>query len=122
MQYSRNIIKKEIHNTIRMAAIIAFGACQNKIKMPKFIENCAGSSRYERLTHMIDAGKINEAENELMDVIDYDDKSDLEMALAVYDYMNDKEDEFLEDNHFTREEIEEGVKNVLVGYGYQGIF
>ena len=71
---------------------------------------------------MIDAGEINEAENELMDVIDYDDKSDLEMALAVYDYMNDKEDEFLEDNQFTREEIEEGVKNVLVGYGYQGIF
>lgn len=122
MENSGNYMKRSIRNTIRMAAIIAFGACQDQIKMPKFIENCAGSSLYERLTHMIDVGEINEAENELMDAIDYDDKSYLEMALAVYDYMNDKEDEFLEDNHFTREEIEEGVKNVLMGYGYQGIF
>lgn len=122
MENRGNYLTRNIKNTIRMAAIIAFGGLQDKYKMPKFMENCAGSSLYERLTHMIDDGKINEAENELMDELDFYDKADLAMALAVYDYMNDKEDRFLEENHYTREEIEDGVKNVLVGYGYQGIF
>lgn len=122
METSGNYLTRNIKNTIRMAAIIAFGGLQDKVKMPKFMENCAGSSFYERLTHMIDEGKINEAENELIDEIDFHVKADLAMALAVYDYINDKEDGFLEEHHYTREEIEDGVKNVLVGFGYEGIF
>lgn len=122
MENRGNYLTRNIKNTIRMAAIIAFGGLQDKVKMPKFMENCAGASFYEHLTQMIDDGMINEAENELMDNIDFHDKIDLAMALAVYDYMNDKDDEFLEENYYTREEIEDGVKNVLVGYGYQGIF
>lgn len=122
MEYSGNSLRRSIKNTVRMAAIIAFGGLQDKVKMPKFIENCAGSSLYEQLTHMIDAGEINEAENELLDVIDANEKSDLEMALAIYDYMNDKEDRFLEQNDYTREEIEDGIKSVMVMFGYQGIF
>ncbi len=122
MEYSGNSLRCSIKNTVRMAAIIAFGGLQDKVQMPKFTENCAGSSLYERLTHMIDAGELNEAENDLLDVIDVNKKTDLEMALAIYDYMNDKEDSFLEQNDYTREEIEDGIKMVMVLYGYQGIF
>lgn len=122
MEYNGNSLQRSINDTVRMAAVIAFGGLQNKVKMPKFLENCAGSFLYEQLTCMIDAGKINEAENQLLNMIDVNEKSDLEIALEVYDYMNDKEDCFLEQNDYTREEIEEGVKTVMVLFGYQGIF
>ena len=119
MEYNGNSLRRSIKDTVRMAAVIAFGGLQNKVKMTKFLENCAGSFLYEQLTCMIDAGKINEAENELLNMIDVNEKLDLEIALAVYDYMNDKEDCFLEQNDYTREEIEEGVKSVMVLFGYQ---
>ncbi len=67
-----------------------------RCKCPNSPRIVRGSSLYERLTHMIDAGELNEAENDLLDVIDVNKKTDLEMALAIYDYMNDKEDSFLE--------------------------
>lgn len=122
MEYSGNSLRRSIKNTVRIAAIIAFGGLQDKVKMPKFLENCTGSFLYEQLIHMIDSGKINEAENELLNMIDVYEKSNLEIALAVYDYINDKEDCFLEQNGYSREEIEDGVKSVMAMYGYRGIF
>ena len=118
MKYSGNSFRCSINNTVRMAAIISFGELQDKMKIPKFIENCTRSSLYEQLTHMIDVGEINEAENELLDAIDANEKSDLEMELGIYDYMNDKEDSFLEQYDYTREEIEDGIKSVMVLFGY----
>ena len=83
MKYSGNSFRCSINNTVRMAAIISFGELQDKMKIPKFIENCTRSSLYEQLTHMIDVGEINEAENELLDAIDANEKSDLEMELEI---------------------------------------
>ena len=72
---------------------------------------------------MIDAGKINEAENELIAELEHALEGDvdcrgqkmelLEVALQVYQYINDKEDEFLEMHCYSREEVEEGIRNAL---------
>ena len=44
----------------------------------------------------------NEAENRLYDLISDMDMGSLEIALLFYSYLNDKADEFLEENNFCR--------------------
>lgn len=121
MEFSNDIVSRGIKDMVRMAAIIAFGACQDKFKKPKFVENCVGTSLYEQLLHLIDDGKINEAENQMLESINIEEKLDLEMALSVYSYINEKEDSFLEDSGFMREEIVYGIKSVMAMYGYEGL-
>ena len=69
---------------------------------------------------MIDAGEICEAENQLLQKLQVSNTADLKVAIDVYAYMNEKEDEFLEENNFSRQEIEWGIKQVIrdSGYGY----
>ncbi len=120
MEYRKNTLKSGIRNTVRMIAVIAFGAGQDKKKLPKFVENSAEDSFYLKLIDMIDAGEICEAENQLLQKLQVSNTADLKVAIDVYAYMNEKEDEFLEENNFSRQEIEWGIKQVIrdSGYGY----
>lgn len=118
MEHQRRSMKKDINDLIRMTAIIAFGAFQDKYKQPKFLENSAEDSLYLKLIRMIDEGKVNEAENILIERMESKNQEDLHLALDIYSYMNDKSDEFLSENNFERIEIEEGVKSAMSRFGY----
>ena len=75
------------------------------------------------LLDMIDNGQINEAENLMLDDIDYSDKKGLAAALLFYQYLSEKKKDFLQDHDYSDEEILEGAKQVLkkAGYGDIGI-
>ena len=73
------------------------------------------------LLELADEGEINEAENRLYDLISEGDMSALETALLFYSYLNDKTDEFLEENNFSRDEIISGLRNVVSRYGLNGM-
>ena len=60
------------------------------------LENEVEKKRLEKLIDMVNHGQINEAENELYDFLDGDDKKQLKLALLFYSHWNDKTDEFLE--------------------------
>ena len=65
------------------------------------------------LLDMIDNGQINEAENLMLDDIDYSDKKGLAAALLFYQYLSEKKKDFLQDHDYSDEEILEGAKQVL---------
>ncbi len=127
MKYENNGLTRTIRDVIRMAGILAFGAWKDRYKQPKFMENGAEESFYQRLLRRIDQGELNEAENELLEAFDgswdtavfQDDREALELALSVYGYMNEKEDDFLEEHQFSREEILLGIKNLLADHGIE---
>lgn len=73
----------------------------------------------ENLLDMVDAGKINEAENGLYDSVT--DINSLKVALLFYSYLNDKTDDFLEANNFSRDEIKLGLENVAESFGVDNI-
>lgn len=118
MEYQNNMLKRNISSLIRMTAIIAFGAFQEKYKQPKFVENTAEDSLYLRLVKLIDEGELNEAENILIEKVEDTNLADLQLALDVYAYMNEKSDEFLNSNDFERFEIEDGVRATISKFGY----
>ena len=69
------------------------------------------------LLDMIDNGQINEAENLMLDDIDYSDKKELAAALLF----SEKKKDFLQDHDYSDEEILDGAKQILQKAGYGNI-
>lgn len=83
----------------------------------ELLEDKEEKETLKNLVDMIDAGKINEAEDRLHDLINGRDMPNLKIALLFYSYLNNKTDEFLEENNFCREEIKLGMENVVDVFG-----
>ena len=73
------------------------------------------------LLDMIDNGQINEAENLMLDDIDYSDKKELAAELLFYQYLSEKKKDFLWDHDYSDEEILDGAKQILQKAGYGNI-
>ena len=67
---------------------------------------------------MIDLGKINEAENILLDSIDYTNNNEVIEVALFYQYLSEKDNKFLENNNYTKEEVLSGFKQLLMQSGY----
>lgn len=87
----------------------------------ELLEDKEEKETLKNLVDMIDAGKINEAEDRLHDLINDRDMPNLKIALLFYSYLNNKTDEFLEENNFCREEIKLGMENVVDVFGLNSI-
>lgn len=87
----------------------------------ELLENEEQKETLENLLDMVDDGRINEAENRLYDLTSNADMSSLEVALLFYSYLNDKTDDFLEVNNFSREEIKLGMENLADRFGLSSI-
>jgi len=87
----------------------------------ELLENEQKQRILNNLTNMIDEGNINKAENELYSIIENGEKDDLEMVILFYSYLNDKDDDFLSEHDFSREEVKDGLKAVLSKYGLESL-
>lgn len=85
------------------------------------LENKEEKETLESLLDLVDVGEINEAENLLYDLISNTNENSLEVALLFYSYLNDKTDDFLETNDFSRDEIKLGLENVTNRFGLSSI-
>lgn len=77
---------------------------------------------HNELLELIQLGKINEAENLLYEKLDTSNKRHLGLALDFYNRLNDLNDDFLEENNFSREEIADGLKDITKKFGLEGEF
>lgn len=71
----------------------------------------------KRLASMVREGKINEAENLLFETVDDGDQSCLDTAIDFYSGLNRLDRNTLEKNGFSREEIEDGLKEIASRFG-----
>ena len=86
----------------------------------ELLEDAEEQQTLDELIDMVDNGFINEAENKIYEITEEGKKTDLEIALLFYSYLNDKSDEFLETHNYRRDEIKAGLKDVTVRYGAEG--
>lgn len=75
----------------------------------------------EKFLDMIDLGKINEAENILLDSIDYTNNNEVIEVALFYQYLSEKDNKFLENNNYTKEEVLSGFKQLLMKSGYSDL-
>ena len=80
------------------------------------------STKYRKnFLDMIDLGQINEAENILLDSIDYTNKNEVMAVALFYQYLSEKDNKFLENNNYTKEEVLSGFKQLLMKSGYSDL-
>ncbi|MBD5522827.1 MAG: hypothetical protein HDR04_00095 [Lachnospiraceae bacterium] len=80
----------------------------------------SGKKLNELLT-MIDNGEINEAENLMLEDIDYSNRNELAAAALFYQYLSEKNDEFLQKNNYSKEEVLDGINQIMQKAGYKDL-
>lgn len=74
------------------------------------------------IKEMVDEGNVNEAENILLDGIDYSDRNSVRVAAVFYQYVSEKEEEFLQLHNYSREEALDGMKQLMENAGYGQLY
>lgn len=112
----RDYIMRLVHELIRTLIRLIFGMDIDQYReneVPAEIEE-----RYRKLRKMAEEGRINEAENLLSDWMDPRDRQQFLLALLFYEELNQKEDAFLAEHGYSRQEIRDGVVSAAGLYGY----
>ena len=92
---------------------------ENKDKEEEIISFDVNSDElYLYLKELVDNKKINDAENYLFDKLNENNKKDFVSGMAFYKYLNEKDDEFLENCDYSREEVLEGMADLSKKYGF----
>ena len=86
----------------------------------ELLEDAEEQAALQSLLDMVDAGEVNEAENRLYDMLNKGNSKDananknsLQLALLFYSYLNDKNDKFLEEHDYSRDEIKQGLEDIV---------
>lgn len=114
--YVMRLIKEMVRAILKLVFNIDTSSPTSEI-----LENKEEKQTLDDLLNLIDAGKINEAENHLCDIIEDGNIAGLEIALLFYYYLNDKTDEFLICNDFSRKEVIMGLEDVINQFGLSSV-
>ncbi len=114
--FEQDYIMRLIREIIRAVLKLLFNI-DTQLPTVELLENKEEKEALESLLDMVDNGNINEAENYLYDLVSDRDIDSLKIALLFYSYLNDKSDEFLQINGFSREEIKLGIQNSANKFG-----
>ncbi|WOO37818.1 DUF6483 family protein [Anaerocolumna sp. AGMB13020] len=118
--FEQDYIMRMIKEMVRLFLKLLFNINTDS-PSAELLENEQKQGILNNLTNMIDKGNINKAENELYSIIENGEKDDLEMVILFYSYLNDKDDDFLSEHDFSREEVKNGLKTVLSKYGFESL-
>lgn len=111
MVFEQDYIMRLIKEMVRAILKLLF-QIDTENPITELLESTEQKETLEELLRMIDKGKINEAENRLSDLVDETDKESLKTALLFYSALNEKTDDFLLENNFSRDEIRLGIESV----------
>ena len=118
--FEQDYIMRLIKEMVRVILKLLFGI-DTESPTVELLEDKEEKEALENLLDMVDDGRINEAENRLYDLVSSSDRDNLEIAILFYSYLNDKSDEFLEANDFSREEVKSGLETVADRFGLSNI-
>lgn len=111
-------IMRMIKEAARVLFSLIFGKKYTQIELPKENKFSVSGSSLDDLTELVDQGKINEAENILLENMDYENPEELAAAVLFYEYVSEKGQEFLQAHDYSLEEAAEGIKQIAEYAGY----
>ena len=111
-------IMRMIKEAARVLFSLIFGKKYTQVELPKENKFSVSGKGLEDFTGLADQGKINEAENMLLESIDYKNREELAAAILFYEYVSEKGEEFLRKHGYSLEEAAEGMKQIGEHAGY----
>ena len=112
----KDYIMRMIKEMVRVLFSLMFGKKYVSVELENKYE--VSGKNLKDFLDMIDSGEINEAENILLDSIDYTDRNEVMAAALFYQYLSEKDSGFLKNNNYTKEEVMSGFKQLLMQSGY----
>ena len=94
-------IMRMIKEAARVLFSLIFGKKYTQIELPKENKFSVSGSSLDDLTELVDQGKINEAENILLENLDYENPEELAAAVLFYEYVSEKGQEFLQAHDYS---------------------
>ena len=117
----KDYIMRMIKEMVRVLFSLMFGKKYVSVELEKENKYEVSGKNLKSFLDMIDSGQINEAENILLDNIDYTNNDDVMAAALFYQYLSEKDSEFLINNNYTKEEVLSGFKQLLVQSEYNNL-
>ena len=117
----KDYIMRMIKEMVRVLFSLAFGKKYVSVELEKENKYEISGKNLKNFLNMIDLGQINEAENILLDSIDYTNKNEVMAVALFYQYLSEKDNQFLENNNYTKEEVLSGFKQLLMKSGYSDL-
>ena len=117
----KDYIMRMIKEMVRVLFSLDFGKKYVSVDLEKENKYELSGKNLKNFLNMIDLGQINEAENILLDSIDYTNKNEVMAVALFYQYLSEKDNQFLENNNYTKEEVLSGFKQLLMKSGYRDL-
>ena len=117
----KDYIMRMIKEMVRILFSLIYGKKYVSVELEKENKYEVSGKNLKSFLDMIDSGQINEAENILLDNIDYANNDEVMAAALFYQYLSEKDSEFLINNNYTKEEVLSGFRQLLVQSGYNNL-
>ena len=111
-------IMRMIKEAARVLCSLIFGKKYTQVELPKENKFSVSGSNLDSRALRVDQGKINEAENILLENLDHENPEELAAAVLFYEYVSEKGRKFLEAHDYSLEEAAEGMKQIAEYAGY----
>ena len=114
--YKKDWLLNQIDDLVEFLAKVFLNQTTTEY-LPENIVNSTSDKLYNSLDRLIKKKKINEAENLLFDKIEVQNPKHLAIAINFYGKLNKLPDETLEEANYSREEINQGLNDILDKFG-----
>lgn len=110
--YQQDYIMRTIKNLIKFLSKIVCGKDTIVYELSENEEYAQNDNLHKRLMTLLSEGKINKAENILFENFNPKDSRNMMVVIDFYQRLSNLDNEFLQVNNFSREEIEEGLRDI----------
>ncbi|MCX4379036.1 MAG: DUF6483 family protein [Lachnospiraceae bacterium] len=114
----KDYIMRIIKEMVSVLFSFILGKQYQSVELPEENKYEVSGKVLEEFKKMVDEGFINEAENILLESIDYTNKSEILTAILFYQYISEKDIEFLEAHNYSKNEALDGIIRLAEKQGY----
>ena len=114
----KDYIMRIIKEIVRVLFSLMLGKQYQSVELPEENKYEVSGKALEELKNMVNEGYINEAENILLESIDYTQKREVLAAILFYQYIGEQDTDFLEAHNYSKEEALDGIRRMAEKQGY----
>lgn len=118
-QDEQDYIMRMIKEVIRVLVTVALGKTYKQVELDAENKYEVSGDNVNQWKKMIDNGEINEAENLLLDEMDYTSREAVEEAIWFYGYVSEKGEAFLKEHDYSEEEVFDGLQMLAKRSGHE---
>ena len=106
----KDYIMRIIKEMVRVLFSLMLGKQYKSVELPEAKKYEVSGKVLEEFEKMVDQGLVNEAENILLENMDYTKKEEILAAILFYQYVGEKDNDFLTLHNYSKEEVLDGLK------------